>query len=168
MLGDDDGEYFSRVIMASNGIRFVPDAKVYYRASGTNRLSTIGSSNEKKDAQFISMKLHVQYLRSLEDSDRVRAACVKYLQTWFIYFYPERPDIVQQARELAASLGGDLKTPQLSWKYRWIKEMFGWDNAKWVQEALRSAKAAWSASWDKVLYRWEKYIRKTSLQQTAL
>src|SRR5437899_5608475 len=29
--GTDDGEYFSRVILASNGIRFVPGAAVFYR-----------------------------------------------------------------------------------------------------------------------------------------
>jgi glycosyltransferase involved in cell wall biosynthesis len=31
LLGDDDGEYFFRVINASDGIRFVPQSKVYYR-----------------------------------------------------------------------------------------------------------------------------------------
>jgi len=31
--GDDDGEYFCRVLLASEGVRFVPDARVYYRAS---------------------------------------------------------------------------------------------------------------------------------------
>src|SRR5688572_5630451 len=38
LLGDDDGEYFSRVVLASRGIRFVPESKVYYRNVGTNRL----------------------------------------------------------------------------------------------------------------------------------
>jgi len=28
LLGDDDGEYFCRVLLASNGVRFVPEAKV--------------------------------------------------------------------------------------------------------------------------------------------
>ena len=45
---------------------------------------------------LIAMKLHVQYLRSLEDSDRVRKACLTYLQTWYDNFYPERPDIVAE------------------------------------------------------------------------
>jgi glycosyltransferase involved in cell wall biosynthesis len=31
LLEDDDGEYFFRVINASNGIRFVPQSWVYYR-----------------------------------------------------------------------------------------------------------------------------------------
>jgi len=42
------------------------------------------------EAQFVGMKLQIGYLRSREDSERVRAACVTYLQTslspcrWFL------------------------------------------------------------------------------------
>ncbi len=34
-LGDDDGEYFCRVLLASKGVCFVREAKVYYRASAS-------------------------------------------------------------------------------------------------------------------------------------
>src|SRR2546430_11727081 len=36
--------------------------------------------------------------RSLEDSERVRKACLNYLQTWYENFYPERPDLVAELR----------------------------------------------------------------------
>src|ERR1700733_1542913 len=54
---DDDGEYFCRVLLASEGSRFVPESKVFYRISPSNRLSHIGTSDKKKDAMLISMKL---------------------------------------------------------------------------------------------------------------
>ncbi len=38
---------------------------------------------------LVSMKLHIQYLRSLEDSERVRKACLAYLQNWYWAFYPD-------------------------------------------------------------------------------
>jgi len=47
LLGDDDGEYFSRVLLASHGTRFVPEAKVYYRTSGSGSLSYIDIRQEK-------------------------------------------------------------------------------------------------------------------------
>src|SRR5438876_3952961 len=94
LLGDDDGEYFCRVLLASEGTRFIRHARVLYRIPGYNRLSYIGRSDRKKAAQLVSMQLHIRYLRSLEDSDRVRAACVNYLQTWLPEFHPERPDLV--------------------------------------------------------------------------
>src|SRR2546425_6121518 len=98
LLGDDDGEYFCRVLLKSDGVRFVPGAKVYYRRS-LGSLSFIGRSDPKIQSQFLSMKIHIDHLRSLEDSPRVRSACIKYLQRYLLYFYPERSDIVREARE---------------------------------------------------------------------
>ena len=86
---DDDGEYFCRVVLASDAIRFVPEAKVFYRQPGFDRLSSIDQSDKKLESQFLSMQLHVEYLRSLEESERVRAASLTYLQTWFGCF-PKR------------------------------------------------------------------------------
>ena len=74
LLSDDDQEYFCRVLLASDGVRFVPEAKVYYRVSGPGSLSYIGTSDRKREAHWRSLQLHVDYIRSLEDSERVRAA----------------------------------------------------------------------------------------------
>ena len=155
LLGDDDGEYFSRVIMASEGIRFVPGSKVYYRLGGTGSLSYVGRSEKKMVAQWKSMELSVRYIRSLEDSPRVRAACVQYLQNWLIYFYPDRPDLVAQAKALAESLGGRLEEPQLSWKYSWIQTLFGWNLAKQAREVMPKARWAVVRSWDRAVSRIE-------------
>jgi glycosyltransferase involved in cell wall biosynthesis len=152
---DDDGEYFCRVLLASEGVRFVPGPKVYYRISTSARLSHIGQSNKKKDAQLLSMKLHVKYIRSLEDSDRVRAACRTYLEDWLMNFYPERPDIVRELEILAASLGGRLKMPRLRRKYAWIKMLFGWGAAKNAQIVLPQLKASLLRSFDKAMLRRE-------------
>jgi len=50
LLGDDDGEYFCRVLLASKGVHFIPGAKVYYRAAGNSSLSYIGQSELKIQA----------------------------------------------------------------------------------------------------------------------
>lgn len=150
---DDDGEYFCRVLLASEGIRFVWEARVFYRITGSSRLSYIGTSDSKKDAMLISMKLHVQYLRSLEDTSRVRNACLNYLQTWYDNFYPERPDIVAELQALAGQLQGHLKEPRLRWKYAWMKPVFGWKAAKWAQRAFPQFKASWIRRCDKAIYR---------------
>jgi hypothetical protein len=150
---NNDGEYFCRVLLESDSIRFVRDATVFYRHSGFDRVSYIGQSERKMESLFLALQLHIRYLRTLEDSDRVRAACVKLLQTWVLTFYPKRLDLVRRAEELAESLGGRLEVPRLSWKYAWIQKSFGWRPAKRVQLAMRQAK--WSALrvWDKALSR---------------
>jgi GT2 family glycosyltransferase len=149
LLGDDDGEYFCRVLLASSGVRFVPEAKVYYRAAGPNSLSYVGRSDRKRNAQWVSMQEHVRYLRSLNDGPRARAACVTFLQNWLVFFYPERMDLVEQADTLAKELGGKLEMPRLSWKYSWIKALFGLGPAKRAQVLL--PRLRWSAvrCWEK-------------------
>ncbi len=152
LLSDDDGEYFCRVLLESNGVRFIPEAKVFYRMSGFSGLSYVGRSDRKMEALFVSMQLHIGYLRSLEDSERVRSACVKYLQTCLPSFYPERLDIVKQAEQIAATLGGRLNVPPpLSWKYAWIQKGFGWPLTKRAQMFLPLCKQSMIRSWDKVL-----------------
>jgi hypothetical protein len=104
------------------------------------------------------MKLHIGYLRSLEDSKRVREACLTYLRTSQIYFYPERSDIVNQAEEIARDLGGQLGTPGLSWKYAWIKGIFGWRLAKSFQQTLLRFRWSFVRLWDHTLFRNDKRV----------
>jgi len=156
LLVDDDGEYFCRVLVASDAVRFVPEARVFYRKSGSAGLSYMGKSDKKFEAQLLSIQLHISYLRSLEDSERVRDACLKYLQTWMAVFYPGRLANVQQLEKLAASLGGRLEPPRLPWNYAWIEKLFGWGFAKNTQDCLNQWKSAAIRSWDKAMFRLEK------------
>jgi glycosyltransferase involved in cell wall biosynthesis len=167
-LSDDDGEYFARVLLASDGTRFVPEAKTFYRVTPSNRLSHIGNSDKKKDAMLLSMKLHIQYLRSLEESERVRKACLTYMQNWYHNFYPERPDIGEELQALAAQLQGYLEAPRLRWKYAWMKPIFGWRAAKWAQWALPQFKATCFRHCDKAIHRLEAGRAVASLRVGTL
>jgi hypothetical protein len=121
-------------------------------------VSHIGHSDRKKDAMLLSIKLHVDYIRRLEQSDRVRAACLKYLHIWLINFYPERPDIVEDLNRLAGTLEGRLETPRLRWKYAWLRPLLGWDMAKSAQIALPELKGSLMRRWDKTMYQLENRL----------
>jgi len=162
LLSDDDGEYFCRVLLASECTRFVPGTGVLYRMSPTSRLSHIGGSDRKKSAMMNSMRLHIQYLRSLEESERVRKACLTYLGNWSEYFYPERPDMFAELQALATQLGGYLEPPVLRRKYAWLKPVFGWKSARWAQRVLPERKASTIRCWDKVMFEFEN--RKASFK----
>jgi len=157
LISDDDGEYFCRVLLASEGTRFVPESRVFYRVTPSSRWSFVGSSDKKKNALLLSMKLHIQYLRSLEESDRVRKACLTYMRTWLGSFYPERPDLVAELQGLAAQLQGHLGTPQLGWKYAWLRPLFGWKTAKQARMFLPQLKASLVRNWDKAMYELERH-----------
>jgi glycosyltransferase involved in cell wall biosynthesis len=156
LLGDDDGEYFCRVLMASDGVRFVPGSKVYYRQAGSGSLSYVGSSDKKRDAQWISMELHMSYLRSLDDSQRARAACVKFMQNWMVAFYPERLDIFDKAQTLSRDFGGQIEAPTLNWKFSWIKTLFGWHFARRAQLRILGTKWSLLSFCDKALCQFER------------
>jgi glycosyltransferase involved in cell wall biosynthesis len=151
LLGDDDGEYFSRIVKASDGVRFISEAKSFYRRAGFS-LSYVGQSDKKMEAQFLALQLYVTHIRSLEDSCAVRKACLECLQQYLVCFYPERSDIVRQMDQLVADLGGQLQPPKLTWKYNWIKELFGWAAAKRAQLRYNQLKTSLIRSWDKVMF----------------
>jgi glycosyltransferase involved in cell wall biosynthesis len=153
MLSDDDGEYFSRVLMASTGTRFVPEARVYYRIVPSSRLSYIGGSDRKMDAMLLSMQLHVGYLRGLEDSPRVRKALLSYVHTWAQAFHPDRRDIFEKLESMAVALGGRFEPPRLRWKYRWLSPLIGHARAWRLQLALPYYKSRAQAALDGWRYR---------------
>ena len=156
LMGDDDGEYFCRVLFASSGVRFVSDAKIYYRITDSSRWSHVGRSNRKQEAHILSMKLQIGYLRSLEDSERTRSATVKYLQTWLRLFLEDRMDLVQEMQQLAVTLGGQLQTPRLPGKYSWIEKLFGWPIANRIAQNYNRYKSLVVRFWDKTLFYLER------------
>ena len=168
LVNDDDGEYFCRVLLNSDGTRFVSGARVFYRSYRSNNLSYIGRSDKKRDALWLSMQLHIGYLRSLEDTPRTREACLAYLQRNLIHFYPERTDIVREAELKAKELGDELRPPQLSWKYAWLKKTFGWSVAK--NTALQMREIRWSVmkSLDKTMVRMKNRNNSLTTSDTQL
>jgi glycosyltransferase involved in cell wall biosynthesis len=162
---DNDGEYFSRVILASDGVKFVPAAKSYYRRSGFTSISYIGGSSKKLESLFLSMTLHMHYLRSLEDSDRTRQACLKYIETWLAEFYPFRPDIVEELKRMTTELGGQFVEPQLSWKYNWLLKLGGWKTARRAQ-ILPRLRASSIIAWDRAMFQLENRRDRTNSRST--
>jgi glycosyltransferase involved in cell wall biosynthesis len=152
---DQDGEYFCRVLLASQGTRFVPEGRVYYRSSGSNSISYIGNSDKKRESLLRSIKLHIQYLQSLEDSDRVRKACLTYLQSWSWGFYPERLDMFAELQALAGQLGGQLEIPRLTWKFAWMEPILGRKAASWAQRVIPEKKVSLLKRWDKAMFELE-------------
>jgi glycosyltransferase involved in cell wall biosynthesis len=157
LLSDDDVEYFCRVLLASERIRFVPNARVFYRITPSSRLSYVGTSDKKKDALVLSLKLQIEHARAVEDSDRVRKSCLTCLKNRLGEFYPERPDLVAQLRALIAQLGGAPAIPRLRPKYAWMEPMFGWKIAKSAQIVLPRVKAFWVRWWDGIMYKFENH-----------
>jgi glycosyltransferase involved in cell wall biosynthesis len=153
LVYDQDGEYFARVLIASEGTRFVPGPAVYYRMSGPQRISRIGKSAKKRESLLLSLRLQIQYLRSLEESERVREACLTFLQNWYPEFYPDWPALVAEIDALAADLGGTVQSPPASAKYVWIGRVLGRATADWARGNVPEFKSSLKRQWDKTLFK---------------
>jgi len=157
---DDDGEYFCRVLLKCEGVKFIKHAKVFYRATGPASLSNVDSSDKKLESAWLSIRMHIQYLRQLDDGIRTRQAAVIYLQTWLSAFDPHRPDIIREMKELAQNLGGQIGFVKfedaLRWKFAWMERFFGRRYALWAQGRLPQFKHSMIRLWDKTIFRLEQ------------
>ncbi|MBK8185463.1 MAG: glycosyltransferase family 2 protein [Candidatus Competibacteraceae bacterium] len=123
--GDDDGEYICRLVTHTKDVKFVRDAKCYYRIGTVGSLNWNMERSEKSlNTLILSLSLSIGHLRSLEDTARTRAASLNYLQTFLPYFYGNEV-LLNKLYDLAEAIGGKLNPPQVSWKYRPVEMMFG-------------------------------------------
>jgi glycosyltransferase involved in cell wall biosynthesis len=151
--GDDDGEYICRIVAASDGVKFVPEAKCYYRIGTPGSLNwDMGKSYEKLESLLLSLRLSIDHLLGLEDSARTRRAALNLLQTWVAMFPLDAPDLFSKMEEMAGKLGGTLDPHQETRKYLLAKRIFGKHGAKKIMKMLRNTKSMTQSYWDRALY----------------
>jgi hypothetical protein len=95
----------------------------------------------------------------------VNAACLQYLRNWLICYYPEWSEIVEEVQQIAMELGEPLGTPTLSWKYSWMRRIFGWGVAKTAQRRLRKLRWLTEKRWEKFLL---AFARQADIKDRAL
>ncbi len=146
---DDDGEYFARIVASSDYVRFIPEARSYYRQWNPHSLSR--AVGEKANRSLLkSLKLSVGYLLALDDSAAARTAAVAYLQSWMWHFCSERVEILDELKAFARELGGELGPPNVSFKYDLIHRWFGWAAAYKAAGIVASIKLSAHMKWDRL------------------
>ena len=136
---DDDGEYVCRLVAASRHVHFVAQAKSYYRIGNSGSLSSQKSERALRSG-YSSLRLCIEHLLALEDSESTRRACVSLLQDNLAHFYPEKPDLVSECRELAHVLGGELALPRERVHFRLVGSVLGWKAARRIRSTLNDTK----------------------------
>lgn len=106
---NDDGEYFTRVLLASTTALQVPEARVFYRSGNA-------SYSQRQDAWawetlLNSYELCARHLLQAEDSARVRGAIAGRIQGFRYRAYPRFPHLVARAAAIAADLGLSCEPP---------------------------------------------------------
>jgi len=135
---NDDGEYFVRLISLSRKVIFIKDAYSYHR------LHPLNMSRQKTEqacsSLWRSLDLSINHLLKLEDTKRTRKAAINLLQDWYIYFYPEKKNLMQQLNIKATALDGKVVPPPLDPEYMLIKPLVGWKGVKKVMNMISDLK----------------------------
>jgi glycosyltransferase involved in cell wall biosynthesis len=99
----DDGEFMSRVLLASNGNIFVEETVVYYRQVAGS-LSRQNSDFKAANSALAVYKSYEQSILALHDCHETRQA-LAYNYRRFIYeFYPNHKDLINKARKRLSQL----------------------------------------------------------------
>ena len=151
LSGDDDGEYICRVITNSQVVKFVPEAKSYYRQGNFEGLSW-RKAEKAPEAFYLSSCQSIAHLRSLEDSSRTRQACLRLLQNRLPEFDQSQTTILEKSSILAQELGGNLTIHFPSRKFVFVSKILGWEMANGLKGFLWKWRLILSRNWDKLLY----------------
>jgi glycosyltransferase involved in cell wall biosynthesis len=131
---DDDGEYFTRVVLASKGIRRASSALTYYRKYRNGSNLSAGKTEKHYLSALYSLDSKARHILALTDSPRAKKTLARcYMEQAFIT-YPQYSHITEQALQRVKELGGTNHVPIFgTWKGELIKKLFGWKIAKMLQ-----------------------------------
>ena len=134
---NDDGEYFTRVLLNSSGIVFCEKARVYYRSGRSQSLSRRVDSNGHESV-YRSLMLCTTQVLAKDDSYRTRLACAAQFQRFIFGVYPDCQALVKKAEERVRELGGSDLKPGGGNLFQLTSKTLGWKAARRIQQAVRS------------------------------
>jgi len=135
---NDDGEYFCRVLLASQGIKFCAGTRTYYRSNFSGSVSW-RRSPEAWQSAFLSHELCTQHMLAKEDSPRARRACADLFQRLAFAMYPDSPELVARCEREAAKLGGSALRPGGGVLFQLLNRVVGWKSARHWQRRRQAA-----------------------------
>lgn len=127
---NDDGEYFSRVVLAASHIYFSLEARVYYRSGNAGSLAN-SNSPSAYTSWFRSLELCANQLLEREDSPHTRQAVANLMQKFIYDVFPDAQNLQQSAvhwiRQMAAKPTiKHRSTPMVNL----LQSFIGWKNAR--------------------------------------
>jgi glycosyltransferase involved in cell wall biosynthesis len=138
----DDGEFFSRIVLAASSIVFCGTARGYYRTvpgasvSKQRDLNSLASGLKSID---LSCRRLLQHCANAEAA----RACATHYQRFAYDTYPDAPDLVLEAERRARELGGSELRPGGGPAFQMLARGFGWKFGRRCQYAWQ--KLRWPA-----------------------
>lgn len=131
----NDFEFFIRVLLAANEIKFTSEAVLYYRSGIKTSLSG-QKSRMAYESALLSTELGVQQLLAFENSERVKRICADNMRMWQYEFYPNHMDLYHKTKSHIKQLGGsDFPFPAGGYT-KLLSSLLGWKTTKIIKNLL--------------------------------
>ncbi len=134
---DDDGEYFTRVLLASEAVHYVPTAKIYYRSGRTSSLAHAHNSAALR-SRWLSCRAQVQAVFRHNKTNETERAAAARITRFLRDSFPLVPKCRRDAREWLEQLPAIELPAENSPRYEWIARWFGWRIARIAQRAYQA------------------------------
>jgi glycosyltransferase involved in cell wall biosynthesis len=139
---DDDGEFFARIILASNGIIHTENARNYYHIAfrGENQLSQNKNVKLLKNL-ILTIDLKHKYLEQKGGHKFLPIAIGSQYLRFAVFNYPQQIVLSKIAFRRYKKLNVKLKSPVLGGIFlECTKYLFGWRVARWLRFIIKEQK----------------------------
>lgn len=135
---DDDGEFFSRVLLASAGIVYVTGIMNFYRRQKNEHKLSSNPNRKYVQNTLLSIDLKYKYLKQKSDSEKIDSAFAKQYLDFAIYNYPQYAVLSEIALRRFKKMNQKATVPLLGGKLiESIKNLFGWKAARFIKFYLK-------------------------------
>jgi glycosyltransferase involved in cell wall biosynthesis len=125
---NNDFEFSMRLLSSVTEVKFVPQAKMYYR-SGISSLSTM-QDDKSILSNILSCELGCSYLLTNENTPETRQLCANRFQELIFRVYPHNMKYINYLEEKVKELGGSKKNMEGGIVFSIFRFCFGWKFAK--------------------------------------
>lgn len=133
---DEDGEYFCRAILASDGIIYTPGSINFYRSNSKDSLSKQHSHTYAKGA-LRSIELKLQHMLKKETSEGVKSVMSLHLAGFIYLYFDLYTDLVNEAQQLLKGIGYN-KIPKVGGEnFQRLSAIVGMKNALGIRSLAR-------------------------------
>lgn len=133
---DDDGEYFSRVVLAASRIFFVEEGLVHYRSGLATSLSNRTTAKSRASC-YRSLVASNERLLERDSSELVRRAVAARYQRFLFALYPQEPEIRAAIEKRVEELGGTDEKPIGGKLFKICHRVLGWRAATLIERYTR-------------------------------
>jgi glycosyltransferase involved in cell wall biosynthesis len=159
---NDDGEYFCRVVSASERVKFISKARCYYRKGNFGSISFNWSKNALESLS-LSLNLCIDHLLALENDENTKRVCISLLQKFINSHYPADAEIINNIQKRIVELGGTVSSPKESRKFYFVRKIFGWKTSRFFKKWLWELEVGLYKNWDQLL---AKLSRNSNINST--